>query len=524
MIAPSLLCVAVAVHPVLSLYVTNPGQSPFPWALTATVAVAAGALAIIVGRVVRDRDKGALLVALAWVLACNYGPIVDAIRRTLGVPAIRRVLGTVRGVRAVIYDPDLAALQHGMFVAAFTVAFLLIAIAVVRTRRPLIRIREVSVAVALAALGLTAGQFVLSQLRAVSTAEVFPAAAVGPTATTATGRPTVTERAPSIYYIVLDGRASSRVLAQYFGYSDAEFVSALRRRGFYIADRSHANYPWTFLSLTSSLNMQYLDGLRTVLDTSTDVSLPYWMIANNKVGEFLKTRGYRFVNVSSGWGPTNEIASADENTNVGNPLAEFYDVFLHSTILRPVVSVGARAYASERIRRSLAGLRALRARARPTFVFAHVLAPHPPFVFGRLGEPRKPTTVGLRQPWAPPAAYVDQVAFIDRSVVEIVDHILANSLERPIIVIQSDHGPASTGSLDRPDPRMLRERMPIFNAYLGSDAIHEALYDTISPVNSFRVIFNETFGTDLPLHKDEAFFSTADVPYQWQPVSRELLP
>jgi hypothetical protein len=44
------------------------------------------------------------------------------------------------------------------------------------------------------------------------------------------------------------------------------------------------------------------------------------------------------------------------------------------------------------------------------------------------------------------------------------------------------------------------------------------LYDSITPVNSFRILFNLYFGTHFELLKDESFFSTWEHPYQFIPV------
>jgi hypothetical protein len=44
------------------------------------------------------------------------------------------------------------------------------------------------------------------------------------------------------------------------------------------------------------------------------------------------------------------------------------------------------------------------------------------------------------------------------------------------------------------------------------------LYPSISPVNSFRIVFNAYFGTDLPLLKDTSYFSPIPQIYDFSPV------
>ena len=51
------------------------------------------------------------------------------------------------------------------------------------------------------------------------------------------------------------------------------------------------------------------------------------------------------------------------------------------------------------------------------------------------------------------------------------------------------------------------ERLGILNAIYFYDQVYEYLYPQISPVNTFRVVFSQYFGYDIPLLKDEHFYS-----------------
>ena len=63
----------------------------------------------------------------------------------------------------------------------------------------------------------------------------------------------------------------------------------------------------------------------------------------------------------------------------------------------------------------------------------------------------------------------------------VVRKILSGSETPPIIIIQSDHGYVD-GKVQSPN---------ILNAYFLPDAGDKHLYSTISPVNTFRIIFNQ---------------------------------
>jgi hypothetical protein len=93
--------------------------------------------------------------------------------------------------------------------------------------------------------------------------------------------------------------------------------------------------------------------------------------------------------------------------------------------------------------------------------------------------------------------------FVNRKAIEAIDGILANSRTRPIIILQSDHGPASLRSKGR--GVFSRERLPNLNAYFVPDTIREKLYSSITPVNSFRIVFNDLFGTSYELLPDRNY-------------------
>jgi hypothetical protein len=175
-------------------------------------------------------------------------------------------------------------------------------------------------------------------------------------------------------------------------------------------------------------------------------------------------------------------------------------------------------------------------REEPTFTFAHILAPHPPFVFGEDGEDVSPRErsyyltdgdrfrgyYGDRDDYAD--GYRKQAEFLTKRVERMINGILANSPEPPVIILQSDHGSGiglDTKSLEATD---LRERMSILSAYYLPDAGDAPLYQSISPVNSFRVVLNAYFGAGLDLLPDRSYFSTWDDPFQFIDVTDRVRP
>jgi len=151
----------------------------------------------------------------------------------------------------------------------------------------------------------------------------------------------------------------------------------------------------------------------------------------------------------------------------------------------------------------------------PKFVFAHLVIPHHPFVFGPNGEALDYDKNGVPEFSEYKVKYPDQVTYINKRIEKIVDLILQTSPNPPIIIIQGDHGPAPFDVIER--------RMKNLNAYYFPDN-SDGLYPTITPVNTFRVIFNKYFKQNYPLLEDKSLFSEYDIPYNYIEVPNTCQP
>ncbi len=80
--------------------------------------------------------------------------------------------------------------------------------------------------------------------------------------------------APDVYYIILDAYGRADVLEEMFGYDNTPFLQSLESKGFYVAECAQSNYAQTMLSLTSSLNFDYLDSLTSSLTPDEDTRAP----------------------------------------------------------------------------------------------------------------------------------------------------------------------------------------------------------------------------------------------------------
>ena len=104
---------------------------------------------------------------------------------------------------------------------------------------------------------------------------------------------------------------------------------------------------------------------------------------------------------------------------------------------------------------------------------------------------------------------------------------MSQSEVKPIIIIQSDEGPYPKGYSYRIELHKLlstdlKRKFGILNAYYLPDAGNNYLYPDISPVNSFRIIFNEYFGKDYKMLKEKHFLTNYQYSHQFIDVTNRL--
>jgi len=253
------------------------------------------------------------------------------------------------------------------------------------------------------------------------------------------------------------------------------------------------------------------------------------MIRHSHLRTFLEGQGYRFVAFSSGYSST-EIRDADIYVKYELALSEFQNILLNTTPIPWIRGSTVRLHQYDKHRASVMHmfeeLPKIAENPDPTFTFAHFMTPRWPFVFDADGTSHNPDkdffsfTNGESEEYE--AQYRNQLTFVNKKVTEMIDQVLAESAEPPIIVLQSDHGPEAVLNWQGPDTQGLKERMSILNAYYlpGNGAQH--LYATITPVNSFRIILNHYFGQTLQLLTDENFYSKPGKEYQLRNITEEL--
>jgi hypothetical protein len=335
------------------------------------------------------------------------------------------------------------------------------------------------------------------------------------------------EQLPDVYYIILDSHTRSDALLQDFGLDNSAFIAELQRLGFYIADCSRSNYTITSNSLASSLNMAYVDALVQEMTAQGSNPEDVWLrIRHSQVRAQLEGIGYQTFAFDSGyeWSRLKDAHVYLSHTNAPYALQilqPFEAMLIQSTALlvwadSTYASMpdyvetpfhGVNFALEDFVNRQLFTLDQLPKLASvpgPKFVFAHLIVPHIPFLFepdgsivtdpgyysGKMLEPIDHDYL-VR-------GYTNQVQFIDSQIIEVARQILEGSSTQPIIIIQGDHGMEKENHL------------VILNAYYLPGGGNQAMYASITPVNSFRVIFNTYFGGTYELLPDISYNKTGE--------------
>jgi hypothetical protein len=328
-----------------------------------------------------------------------------------------------------------------------------------------------------------------------------------------------------IYYIILDRYANAKTLREVYGFDNRPFLDALELRGFAIAEDAWANYWKTAFSVMASMSMDYLDPDRfDVTDPPNFAPLHAALQDHLPVPVTLKALGYEYIHLGSYWQPTS--TNRDANLSLRYEDATEFDDVLRSTtalvLIDPPTDRGADTEAAPY--RELARATTLYAfrrleeavgRRGPTFVFAHILAPHPPYVFDTDGTMPSRKTARRR---TEVDQYVRQLQWTNARVLQAIDRLTdVPPGEQPIIILQADEGPYPPGFrknaryfqwLDA-SPQDIQQKFGILNAFYlpGVDPAAVGVADRTSPVNEFRIVFNAYFDADLPLLPDITYLS-----------------
>ena len=313
-----------------------------------------------------------------------------------------------------------------------------------------------------------------------------------------------------VYWLVFDRYGSDRALRNLFQVEN-DLTPWLQQKGFEVLENSHANYVATSLSMSTTMNLAHLEELTGLVGSNTSsYNAVYRRLQSALVPRQFQALGYRYLHLGSWWNPTRFDEAANRNYNADG-VNDFTSVlFTTSAMPLAVKALGLEeqppsehtkhikhnAYAFDQLDR-------LRGEGGPKFVLAHMLVPHPPYVFDADGRPMTEEEVkGLDDK----DAGRRQLAYTNSRIRQFIEGLLAlPEDQQPIIIVQADEGPWSDAYFEdkvnydwnTATPEDLETKFGIINAWYvpgGTESL--GLRHDQTAINTFPTLFTNYFGLD----------------------------
>ncbi len=244
---------------------------------------------------------------------------------------------------------------------------------------------------------------------------------------------TIDETAPDLYLVIVDSYGGRSVLVDRFGYNNNPFLDQIAALGFKTGECPPLG-PHTDVALASILNPTW----------ERDEEL-WEQIRRSEVRATLELRGYQTVAYETGY-VWDEWTDADLYLHPDHS-AGLTELEALSVLITPLEEMDGVFFNGP-------GDMAKRARARtylifdslawsaftegPQFVFAHILQPHPPFVFAADGSELSGGIDFNQREYD--AGYMGQLQYINTRLVAVLTQVVTQDPDS-IVIVTGDHGP-----------------------------------------------------------------------------------
>jgi hypothetical protein len=309
---------------------------------------------------------------------------------------------------------------------------------------------------------------------------------------------------PDIYLLVLDEYAGQKELIDQFQFDNAEFLSYLRNKNFYIVPSSKSNYNLTLFSMASMFSLDTLTISNYKKPQTKDYTLAALKINNSPFGHFLQRMGYDIYNLSifnfldippifGGLYIRDFGKEFELRTLTGRIQNDNQQLFFKKPEENEKENSLNNFNYNKAISNFLLNRLPLQS-GKPKFIYAHFLMPHFPHLLNEKGQFND-----LKSQYSE-HTYLGYLKYCNLQLTTILNKILSSSASRPVILLMSDHGfRGFSKTVDR------KYYFMNLNAIYSPDQDYGAWYNGVSNVNQLRLLLNQKFNQKLPLLKDSSF-------------------
>ncbi|MGE5108397.1 MAG: sulfatase-like hydrolase/transferase [Sphingobacteriales bacterium] len=321
---------------------------------------------------------------------------------------------------------------------------------------------------------------------------------------------------PDIFFIIFDEYTSSDCLKKYWHYSNDTLDNYLHENKFFISEKSRSNYCFTTFSLSSILEMQYLnlpEGYTQAI--AKDFGRGEFTVMNNTTIKILEKQGYSIHNHSI-------FNFEDHPTLIGTYFYQLRGMYLDDETLfgrvKRDIAWNFGAFfvkdVEKKVKESIAekadrqvqynsysfnlAKNAIKNQApdKKDFFYFHFLLPHDPFVFDAKGNVKYYTDFrsDIRE------KYLEQLKYTNTLLIDLVNYIQKQYNRKAVIIVQGDHG-----FKEWPGEENYKDiAFQNLNAIFLPDTTYTGYYDGVSSVNTFRLLFNHYFNTSFDILPDKS--------------------
>ncbi|MBY0476048.1 MAG: LTA synthase family protein [Chitinophagaceae bacterium] len=321
---------------------------------------------------------------------------------------------------------------------------------------------------------------------------------------------------PDIYFLVFDAMTSSKGLMQVIGKNHTELDSFLRQHEFYIAENASANYNSTVHSLSTTFNMDYLP--TWIVPVANDPKALFWgsaSILNNSLFSILQKEGYETKSYqpisfdNKDWNDETFFSNLKKNhfyfkTLPGRLSRDLF--WNYSKIDLPFIHQKQIQFIEDRNQQKQQSFNrtaellknSCSTTGKPKFVYSHFMIPHEQYIFDSTGKLKLPLQTIIHRKEEDAPAYYQQVIYAGKVIKDLVQHIRENNKKNTVIIVAGDHGYRTEQG------NKTGYTFSNLQAIYFPDRQYQQLYDSISPVNTFRVVLNKYFNAGFTLHADSS--------------------
>ncbi len=317
---------------------------------------------------------------------------------------------------------------------------------------------------------------------------------------------------PDVYFLLFDEYAGYKSLKDSFSFANDSLYDFLRQNEFKELP-THSNYDYTPFSMSSILNMNYVDSnYDHRLLTQKDIQQRFGEIRNGQVFSIFRSMGYKLENYSI------FDIKGHPALSGSNPLFPIHhylltDKIFHNRLIKDLgwwfvtgrFQVGwikeKYLYKDDKYNKKAAEIvmrSASEKNDHPKFCYGHFFLPHGAYFRDSAGNYNSPEQ--MKDLFNKPL-YLSYLKYTNHIIKALVQHIMVND-PLAIVIVMSDHGFYNYTSPGDDDPynydNFCFARFPNKN-YLPYK-------ERWSTVNFFRYVFNCEFGQKMPYLRDSTIF------------------